>query len=43
MTRTFRIAATAAVLLFLLQACGQKGPLFRPSEDPAKQSEPEAG
>jgi predicted small lipoprotein YifL len=41
MNAVFRAAALAVLFLLLLGACGQKGPLFLPSEDPGKSTEPD--
>jgi len=34
MTRLFRVSALAVLLVVLLAACGQKGPLYLPTEEP---------
>ncbi|NJD08270.1 MAG: hypothetical protein FIA97_17495 [Methylococcaceae bacterium] len=36
MLLTLRHAALAALILLLLEGCGQKGPLYMPTEDPAQ-------
>ncbi|MCK7579320.1 MAG: lipoprotein [Chromatiales bacterium] len=36
MPKLFRLAALTASLVALLCACGQKGPLYLPSEEPPK-------
>jgi predicted small lipoprotein YifL len=36
MTMLLRLSVLAAGLLLLLSACGQKGPLFLPTEEPPK-------
>lgn len=43
MISSVRHAALAALFLLLLAGCGQKGPLYLPTEDPAKASEPDEG
>ena len=37
MARLLRVSTLAVVLVVLLAACGQKGPLYLPTEEPPKE------
>jgi predicted small lipoprotein YifL len=40
MSLPHRTLVSLILLIFVLSACGQKGPLYLPSEDPAFKEEP---